>query len=142
MINQVILVGRLVRDVDLKYTPNGVAVANFTIATNRPFTNNTGDREADFINCVTWRKTAENLANFMTKGSLIGIVGRIQTRFYDGEDGKRVYVTEVVAENIQFLDSKDRRSDTEKQHEQEIENNNNINAALDPIDISDDDMPF
>src|SRR5690554_4419549 len=106
MINRVVLVGRLTRDPELRYTPNGVAVANFGIAVNRPFTNQRGEREADFFNCVVWRKQAENVANYLKKGSLAGIDGRIQTRSYEGRDGKRVYVTEILAESVQFLDSK------------------------------------
>ena len=106
MLNRVVLVGRLVADPELRYTPNGVAVSNFTLAVNRPFTNEQGEREADFIKCVIWRKPAENLANYQKKGNLIGVDGRIQTRSYDGKDGKRVYITEVVAESVQFLESK------------------------------------
>src|SRR5690554_1112941 len=106
MLNRVVLVGRLTKDPDLRYTANGTAVANFTVAVNRPFSNQQGDREADFINCVIWRKPAENLANYMGKGSLIDVDGRIQTRSYDGQDGKRVYVTEVVADSVQFLESR------------------------------------
>jgi len=106
MLNRVVLVGRLTRDPDLRYTPNGVAVANFTIAVNRPFTNQQGNREADFINCVVWRRPAENLANYMKKGSLIGVDGRLQTRNFEGQDGKMVYVTEVVADSVQFLETK------------------------------------
>lgn len=105
MINRTILTGRLVRDPELRYTPNGVAVANFTLAVNRTFTNGNGEREADFINCVVWRKPAENLANYIKKGGLIGVDGRLQSRSYDN-DGKTVYVTEVVADNIQFLEGK------------------------------------
>src|SRR5699024_3813871 len=105
MMNRVVLVGRLTRDPDLRYTASGVAVANFTVAANRPFRNQQGEQEADFINCVVWRKTAENLANYMKKGSMIGVDGRIQTRSYEDKDGKMVYVTEVVAETIQFLES-------------------------------------
>ena len=106
MLNRVVLVGRLTRDPDLRYTPNGVAVANFKIAVNRPFSNQQGEREADFINCVAWRRQAENLANYMKKGSMIGVDGRIQTRNFEGQDGKRVYITEVMAESIQFLETK------------------------------------
>jgi single-strand DNA-binding protein len=104
MMNRVVLVGRLTKDPELRYTPNGVAVATFTLAVNRSFTNQQGEREADFINCVVWRKPAENVANFLKKGSLAGVDGRVQTRSYDGQDGKRVYVTEVLAESVQFLE--------------------------------------
>ncbi|KAA9014588.1 single-stranded DNA-binding protein [Niallia endozanthoxylica] len=106
MINRVILVGRLTKDPELRYTPSGVAVATFTLAVNRTFSNQQGEREADFINCVVWRKQAENVANFLKKGSLAGVDGRIQTRNYEGQDGKRVYVTEIVAEGVQFLEPK------------------------------------
>ncbi|MGL4821316.1 MAG: single-stranded DNA-binding protein [Bacilli bacterium] len=106
MINRVVLVGRLTKDPDMRYTPNGVAVATFTLAVNRPFSGQSGEREADFINCVVWRKQAENTANFLRKGSLAGVEGRMQTRSYDGQDGKRVYVTEVVCDTVQFLEPK------------------------------------
>ena len=106
LINRVVLVGRLTKDPELRYTPSGVAVATFTLAVNRTFANQQGEREADFVNCVVWRKQAENVANFLKKGSLAGVDGRIQTRNYEGQDGKRVYVTEVVAESVQFLEPK------------------------------------
>src|SRR6478672_8734933 len=104
MMNRVVLVGRLTKDPDLRFTPNGVAVANFTLAVNRPFSNQQGEREADFINCVVWRKPAENVANYLKKGSLAGVDGRIQTRNFEGQDGKRVYITEIVADSVQFLE--------------------------------------
>ncbi|BCA84486.1 single-stranded DNA-binding protein [Enterococcus saigonensis] len=106
MINNVVLVGRLTKDPDLRYTANGAAVATFTLAVNRNFTNQSGDREADFINCVIWRKPAETLANYARKGTLLGVTGRIQTRNYENQQGQRVYVTEVVAENFQLLESR------------------------------------
>lgn len=106
MMNRVILVGRLTKDPELRYTPTGVAVATFTLAVNRTFTNQSGEREADFINVVVWRKQAENVANFLKKGSQAGVDGRLQSRSYEGQDGKRVYVTEVVAESVQFLEPK------------------------------------
>lgn len=106
MINRVVLVGRLTKDPELRYTPSGLAVVRFTIAVNRQFSNQSGEREADFINCVAWRKQAENLANFQRKGNLVGVEGRIQTGSYEGQDGKRVYTTEVVADSIQFLESR------------------------------------
>lgn len=106
MINRVVLVGRLTKDPELRYTPNGIAVATFTLAVNRTFASQSGEREADFINCVVWRKQAENMANYLRKGSLTGVEGRIQTRSYDNQEGKRVYVTEVVADSVQFLEPK------------------------------------
>lgn len=106
MINNVVLVGRLTKDPDLRYTQSGQAVASFTLAVNRNFTNQSGEREADFINCVIWRKPAETMANYAKKGTLLGVTGRIQTRNYENQQGQRVYVTEVVAENFQLLESK------------------------------------
>lgn len=144
MLNRVVLVGRLTRDPDLRYTPNGVAVANFTVAANRPFRKENGDQEADFINCVVWRKAAENLANYMKKGSMIGVDGRIQTRSYEGQDGKMVYVTEVLAENIQYLESRggqaqeSQRGLTPEPQPQK----NTWDSSGQEIDIADDDLPF
>ena len=105
MINNVVLVGRLTRDPELRYTPQNQAVGTFGLAVNRQFKNANGEREADFINCVIWRQQAENLSNFAKKGSLIGITGRIQTRNYENQQGQKVYVTEVVADNFQMLES-------------------------------------
>ena len=106
MINRVVLVGRLTKDPELKYTQSGIAVCRFTLAVNRPFRNQQGENEADFINCVAWRKQAENTANFLKKGSLTGIDGRIQTSNFEGRDGNRVFMTEVVADSVQFLEPK------------------------------------
>lgn len=104
MLNRVILVGRLTRDPDLRYTTNGgVAVTRFTVAVNRKFTNQQGEREADFINIVAWRALAENCGNYLKKGSLVAIEGRIQTRSYENQEGRTVYVTEVVADDVRFL---------------------------------------
>lgn len=104
--NNVTLVGRITKDPELRTISNGTVTTNINVAVNRPFTSANGEREADFINCVVWRKQAENVCKYCTKGSLVGIQGRIQTRNYDGQDGKRVYVTEVVADNVTFLGSK------------------------------------
>ncbi|KRN09498.1 single-stranded DNA-binding protein [Liquorilactobacillus mali] len=171
MINRAILVGRLTRDPDLRYTSSGAAVATFTVAVNRQFTNQQGEREADFINCVIWRKAAENFANFTHKGSLIGVEGRIQTRSYENQQGNRVYVTEVIVDSFSLLES---RSQSERQQSNNnsqssspsqgaksnsgdnpfgnMMNNNNSSSNTndaDPfagngqqIDISDDDLPF
>ena len=106
MINNVVLVGRLTKDIDLKYTGSGTAVGTFTMAVQRNFTDQSGKRESDLINCVIWRKSAENMANFTRKGSLVGITGRIQTRNYDNQQGQRVYITEVVVENFTLLEPK------------------------------------
>lgn len=106
MINNVVLVGRLTRDPELRFTSNGSAVATFNLAVNRNFTNQSGEREADFVNCVIWRKPAETLANYAKKGTLLGVVGRIQTRNYENQQGQKVYVTEVVCDNFQLLESR------------------------------------
>lgn len=142
MINRVILVGRLTKDVDLKYTPNGVPVATFTLAVNRTFTNQNGEREADFVNIIVWRKQAENAANYLKKGSLAGIDGRIQTRNYDGQDGRRIYVTEVVAESVQFLESKKSSSYQPPAEPPPSRENNTQSNDHNYIDIQDDDLPF
>ncbi|MHA8138077.1 single-stranded DNA-binding protein [Lactobacillaceae bacterium Scapto_B20] len=110
MINRTTLTGRLTRDVELRYTQSGRAVGSFTLAVDRRFKNGNGDREADFINCVIWGKSAENFANYVHKGNLVGIDGRIQTRNYENNQGTRVYVTEVVVENFSFLESRNSSS--------------------------------
>ncbi|KRL88202.1 single-stranded DNA-binding protein [Lacticaseibacillus pantheris] len=122
MINSVVLVGRLTREVDLRYTQSGAAVASFSVAVDRNFTNQQGERETDFINCVMWRKAAENFANFTRKGSLVGIEGRIQTRNYENQQGQRVYVTEVVADDFSLLES---RATTEARPRETGDANNN-----------------
>lgn len=104
--NKVILIGRLTKDPELRYTSSNIATASFSIAVDRNFTNQNGEREADFINIVVWRKQAENCKNYLTKGSQVAIDGRIQTRSYDGQDGQKRYVTEVIADNVQFLGTK------------------------------------
>ncbi|MGV3007010.1 single-stranded DNA-binding protein [Streptococcus pluranimalium] len=138
MINNVTLVGRLTRDVELSYTPSNVAVATFNLAVNRNFKSQSGEREADFINCVMWRKQAENLANWSKKGMLIGITGRIQTRNYENQQGQRIYVTEVVADGFQILEKRDNaanQSSMESQMPPSFENNH-------PEDIEEPDLPF
>jgi single-strand DNA-binding protein len=106
MINQVVLVGRLTKDPELRYTADGAAVANVTLAVSRNFRNAEGVIDTDFVHCTLWRKVAENTANYCRKGSIIGVMGRIQTRNYEKQDGKRVYVTEVVAESVRFMGGK------------------------------------
>ena len=103
MVNRVVLVGRLTKDPELRYSSSNIPMVYFTVAVNRTFTDQNGQRQADFINCVTFRKQAENMARFLGRGSLISVEGRIQTRNYQGKDGNTVYVTEVVAESVQFL---------------------------------------
>ena len=138
MINNTVLVGRLTKDVELRYTPSNAAVATFTLAVNRTFKNENGDREADFINCVMWRQQAENLASWAKKGALIGVTGRIQTRSYDNQQGQRVYVTEVVAEQFQLLESKGQQGNQTQQRQQAPD----FSRQGAPLDISSDDLPF
>ena len=138
MINNVVLVGRLTRDPELRYTPSNVAVATFSLAVNRNFKNQAGDYEADFISCIMWRQQAENFANWLKKGALIGITGRIQTRSYDNQQGQRVYVTEVVAESFQILEKKDNSANNASMENQIPPSFEKTN----PMDISDDDLPF
>lgn len=166
MLNRAIIVGRLTRDPDLRYTQSGIAVANFTVAANRPFKNAQGEQEADFISCVIWRKAAESLANYQKKGNLIGLEGRIQTSTYQDNDGKTVYKTEVLAESVQFLDPKSNNSaqgqnkantdgngqgNTNTSNDTQGNQNAGKNNEGDPfasegagreIDIQDDDLPF
>ena len=165
MINNVVLTGRLTKDVDLKYTGNGTAVASFTLAVDRAFKNQNGEREADFIMCQAWKKTAELIANSLRKGSLVGIVGRIQTRNYENQQGQRVYVTEVIVENMTFLESRsnqnngnyqgnnnyqpNNQSNSNNRQQAQTNSFNDYNSNQDPfltsgqsIDISDDDLPF
>ena len=104
MINRVVLVGRLTRDPELKYTTNNIANLRFTVAVNRQFSNQNGERQADFIGCVAWRAQAENMARFLKKGALIGVEGRIETGSYQGQDGQMRYTTDVIADSVQFLE--------------------------------------
>ena len=138
MINNTVLVGRLTKDAELRYTGSGIATASFTIAIDRPFKNASGEKETDFINCVAWRKTAEILSNYTRKGSQVGVTGRIQTRNYTNNSGQKVYVTEVVAESVQLLDSKKDSQQKPKQQPKPADD--------DPFDdsnpILDSDLPF
>ncbi len=132
MLNRIVLIGRLVRDPELRYTPNGIAVASFTLAVDRPFTNKEGERETDFINIVVWRKQAENCASYLSKGRLAGVDGRLQLRTYE-QDGQRKYFTEVVADSVQFLDRGSR------------EDRSGDSASQDygkDVDVNEDDIPF
>ena len=146
MINNVTLIGHLTKDVELKYTPANQAVAQFTLAVNRTFKNANGERESDFINCVIWRKSAENFANFAKKGALIGITGRIQTRNYENAQGQRVYVTEVVAENFQMLESRNQQQGQQQAQPQQAKQQQvkqpDPFAGGAPMDLNDDSLPF
>lgn len=123
--NKVVLIGRICNDIELRYTGNNTPVATFTIAVNRQFTNQEGEREADFINCVVWRKQAENLKNYMSKGSQIAVEGSIQTRSYDDANGNKRYITEIVANNIEFLESK--KVNANERNETQEENKSQTN---------------
>lgn len=142
MLNNVCLVGRMTKDAELRYTPSNQAVATFSLAVNRNFKSQNGEREADFINCVIWRQQAENLANWAKKGALIGITGRIQTRSYENQQGQRVYVTEVVADNFQLLEFNKQNNQGQSQGNSKQDLSGQATANTSPIDISDDDLPF
>lgn len=150
MINKVILVGRLANDPELRYTPSGVAVTRFTLAVNRNYTNQNGEREADFINIVAWRGLAEICANYLRKGSLAGVVGSIETGKYTTNDGRNVRTVDVKAENVQFLEPKGRREFMQEEAKKTYEHFGGGGALPDdpfaddgqPINISDDDLPF
>ena len=138
--NKFLATGRLTKDVDLRYTSNGTAVGTFTLAVNRQFTNDKGEREADFIQCVVWRKPAETLANYTRKGSHIEIEARIQTRSYDNAEGKRVYVTEAVVDSFGFLDKKSDSGQLNTNQTSQTRDPFEKNGQ--PIDIQDSDLPF
>ena len=141
--NKAILVGRLTKDPELKTTGSGVSVCSFTLAINRRFKNAEGNYDADFINCVAWRQQAEFISKYFSKGRMVGICGSIQTRSYDREDGQRVYVTEVVADEVSFVDSK---SQSDSAPTTPVVNNNTANSfgaddGFIPMP-ADDDLPF
>lgn len=170
MINRVVLVGRLTKEPEYRVTPSGVQVATFTLAINRTFTNQNGERQADFINCVVFRTPAENVNKYLNKGNLAAVEGRLQSRSYENNEGKRVYVTEVVCDSVQFLEPKsnnqhhsnnrppqfNQQQGYQQQKYQQPNNyqqpqNNQYQApqqhnpftnANGPIDINDDDLPF
>ena len=152
MINRTILVGRLTKDPELRYTTSNIAVVKFTLAVNRTFAGPTGEREADFIQCIVWRKQAENLARFVKKGSLIGVEGRIQTGSYDDKDGIRKYTTEVVCDSVQFLEPKSSNDNNQSssyntQEYQKTYKENNYDKpkrkeSTPTIDVAEDDLPF
>ncbi len=156
--NKAILIGRLTKDPELRTTPTGRNVCQFSVAVSRNFTNANGEREADFINCVVWDKQAENLVKYQKKGNQIAVEGRIQTRNYDDKDGKKVYVTEILASNISFLDSKGTGAtgntsfnnlseppmvDTSSNNMETVSvEKDPFEAFGDSIEISDNDLPF
>lgn len=165
--NKVILIGRLARDPEMRTTPSGVATTSFTIAVQRNYANAQGDREADFISCVAWRKQAENIAKYCSKGSQVAVDGRIQTRNYDAQDGTKRYVTEVIADNVSFLGGRSTSSESSSYAANNYNNVSNTNDSMssnsfggsndivttnlseDPyanmgseVALSDDDLPF
>ncbi|WP_035422426.1 single-stranded DNA-binding protein [Fructilactobacillus florum] len=137
MINTVALTGRLTRDIDLKYTQAGKAVGNFNLAVNRNFKNANGNVEADFISCTIWGKSAENLANFAHKGTLIGVEGSIQTRNYENKQGQKVYVTEVRVQTFSLLETRNSQNNGYQNQQ-----NNSWGNSQDGINVTDDDLPF
>lgn len=149
MMNRVTLVGNLTKDPEIRYTGNGTPVTTFTLAVSRPFSGQDGEKKTDFINIVVWRKQAENVANYLKKGSKAGVDGRIETRNYEGSDGKRVYVTEINAEHVAFLDPKEATQQREPSFQQQQKPaqqqnrggyQNSYNGGN--MNIQDDDLPF
>lgn len=142
MLNRVILIGRLTKDPELRYTQSGTAVATFTLAVDRRVTNQQGERETDFIPVVVWSKQAELCAQYLNKGRQTAVEGRLQVRNYENNEGRRVYVTEVVAENVQFLGSGQGTGEIGRGAAPSSRNENPFADDQRPIDISDDDLPF
>ena len=150
MLNNVVLIGRLVKDPELRFGSTGVAVCTFVLAVDRPFTNSeTKEREADFLTCVAWRQLGETAANYLRKGRLTAVTGRIQTRNYENAEGRKIYVTEIIAENIRFLESnKDNAGGSGSSNSSNSgSGRNNAHSQVfeddgKPIDISSDDLPF
>ncbi len=152
--NKVILIGRLTKDPELKTTSNGLSTVTFSLAVQRPFTNQNGEREADFINCVAWRKQAENIAKYCNKGSQVAAEGRISTRTYDAQDGTKRYVTEVVCDNVTFLGAKGSSNTGNAGYEpdpipQNVNAIQSTDVTEDPfkdfgeeVVLTDDDLPF
>ena len=135
--NKVILIGRLTKDPELKKTNSGLSYVQFNLAVNRNYTNKSGEKQADFINCVAWRVQADNLVKYIKKGGLIGIEGEIQTRTYDDKNGTKKYITEVLCNSIEFLESKSQQSKTNYDPFEEIAKGNNTveNATIDPLNF-------
>lgn len=151
MINNTVLIGRVTKDIELKQTQANKSVTQFVLAVNRQFKNANGEREADFINIVAWGKTAELLAQYVHKGSQIGVVGRIQTRNYENQQGQRVYITEVIAENFQMLESRNQQQGQQQaQPQQAKQQSSTPNFGRDsdpfssdsPMNLNSDDLPF
>ena len=143
--NKVILMGRLTKDVEIRQTPNNLSVARFTIAVNRRFVKD-GGQQADFINCIAWRKTGEFISRYFQKGSMIAVVGSIQTRSWDGNDGKKQYATEVIVDEAYFTGSKSESSTGGNTATDELVNRlEGLNEEYDEfadLDGSVEDLPF
>ena len=156
MLNRVVLVGRMTRDPELRRTGTGAAVANFTLAMNRNFTTQSGERQTDFIPCVVWNKAAENTARYCSKGSLVGVEGRLQSRQYENQDGRRVTVIEVICDSVQFLETRQMASTRQASMPTAPSNNfsdafsdmssmdiqKEFDNSIDTYDIMDDDIQF
>ena len=153
MINRVVLVGRMTRDPELRRTPQGDAVTSFTLAVNRNYTSRDGQQQADFINCVVWRKPAENVERYCSKWSLVGVEGRIQTRSYDNSQGQKVYVVEVICDSVQFLETRAARERAQSQPQMQQNNDNfydmktvelekEFDNSFNTYDIMEDDIQF
>ena len=153
MINRVVLVGRMTRDPELRRTPQGDAVTSFTLAVNRNYTSRDGQQQADFINCVVWRKPAENVERYCSKGSLVGVEGRIKTRSYDNSQGQKVYVVEVICDSVQFLETRAARERAQSQPQMQQNNDNfydmktvelekEFDNSFNTYDIMEDDIQF
>lgn len=148
--NKVILIGRLTKDPELRTTTSGTATTSFTVAVDRNFVNQqTGQREADFINCVAWRKQAENISRYCSKGSQVAVEGKIQTRSYDAQDGSKRYVTEVICDNVTFLGSRNSSRDDSSNYSEPSDDIETTNLEEDPyanmgdeVALTDDDLPF
>ncbi|EGQ1672951.1 single-stranded DNA-binding protein [Staphylococcus pseudintermedius] len=137
MINRVVLVGRLTKDPEFRTTQSGVEVATFTLAVNRNYKNKNGEQQADFINCIVFRKQAENVNNYLNKGNLAGVDGRLQSRSYENQEGRRVYVTEVICDSVQFLESKSNGQSNSQAKQQQRQDN-----PFDNSDFDDSSLPF
>ena len=153
MINRVVLVGRMTRDPELRRTAQGDAVTSFTLAVNRNYTARDGQQQADFINCVVWRKPAENVERYCSKGSLVGVEGRIQTRSYDNNQGQKVFVVEVICDSVQFLETRAARERAQAQPQMQSNNDNfydmktvelekEFDNSFNTYDIMEDDIQF
>lgn len=148
MLNRVVLVGRLTKDPEFRTTQSGVDVATFTLAVNRNFKSKNGEQQADFINCVVFRKQAENVNNYLNKGSLAGVDGRLQSRSYENKEGQRVFVTEVVCDSVQFLEPKNAQASNNNQRNNEVQQRENALQSENPFnnsnnfDMDDSSLPF